>query len=406
VCPHCSQDSDCHGYRSRSFVSLLGPVRFSRHYYHCQQCHKGSFPLDSQLGLQTHDRSPATEEVACLAGVQTSNALAAEKVLTRLTGLRLSESTILRATEGAGQKVADAQAAGQTFGPAVAWDWHKDAEGKTVAYVSVDATGIGMQGPEGAKAEGRMITVGMIDNPVPEDRQRWANPEGRCPSWQARYVAQELSLVDLGVPLRKQGGQVGMDKAERWIALSDGGNGLEDFLRVNFGRVDEVILDFWHAAESLGDLAKALHPGEEKAADRWLQQWCHRLKHEGGTVVVEALKALAVGTAAARTRREEVVRYFEGQVQRMDYPRYVAKGWQIGSGPVESACKTVIGRRRKGGGMRWGEDGADAVAICEACSEGKRDNGKHSGAKTNPNFANLRDAHPLAPDRNVLFSPR
>ena len=29
----------------------------------------------------------------------------------------------------------------------------------------------------------------------------------------------------------------------------------------------------------------------------------------------------------------------------MDYPRYVANGWQIGSGPVESACKTVVANR-------------------------------------------------------------
>ena len=33
-----------------------------------------------------------------------------------------------------------------------------------------------------------------------------------------------------------------MDRAERWIALADGGAGLEDFLRDNFGRVDVVIL--------------------------------------------------------------------------------------------------------------------------------------------------------------------
>ena len=45
----------------------------------------------------------------------------------------------------------------------------------------------------------------------------------------------------------------------------------------------------------------------------------------------------------------------------MDYPRYVRNGWQIGSGPVESACKTVVGNRLKGGGMRWGKNGADAV---------------------------------------------
>lgn len=32
--------------------------------------------------------------------------------------------------------------------------------------------------------------------------------------------------------------------------------------------------------------------------------------------------------------------------------RYRANGWQIGSGPVESACKTVVANRLKGGGMR------------------------------------------------------
>jgi hypothetical protein len=44
----------------------------------------------------------------------------------------------------------------------------------------------------------------------------------------------------------------------------------------------------------------------------------------------------------------------------------VAKGWAIGSGPVESACKTAIGGRMKGAGMRWGEDGADSVGHLRA----------------------------------------
>jgi len=43
-----------------------------------------------------------------------------------------------------------------------------------------------------------------------------------------------------------------MDAAKRWVAISDGGSGLEEFLRVNFPRVEVVILDFYHAAEYLG----------------------------------------------------------------------------------------------------------------------------------------------------------
>ena len=50
----------------------------------------------------------------------------------------------------------------------------------------------------------------------------------------------------------------------------------------------------------------------------------------------------------------------------MDYPTYRAKGWTIGSGPVVSARETVIGKRMKGGGMRWGEAGADEMSHLRA----------------------------------------
>ena len=57
-----------------------------------------------------------------------------------------------------------------------------------------------------------------------------------------------------------------MDGAQRWIGLSDGGSGLEDWLGTNFGRLDAVILDFYHASEHLRDLAKAVHGAGTEAA--------------------------------------------------------------------------------------------------------------------------------------------
>ena len=58
--------------------------------------------------------------------------------------------------------------------------------------------------------------------------------------------------------------------------------------------------------------------------------------------MLETLRGLDGARAARRGQcREEVAGYFANQEHRMDYPTYVAKGWQIGSGPVESACKTV-----------------------------------------------------------------
>ncbi len=319
------------------------------------------------MGLTASDLTPGAAEAVSLCGVIVSFGEAAEDVLSRLAGLRVSEATAQRTTEAAGQELGRRLTAGETFGPARDWAWHKDAEGKTCAYVSLDATSVPQQGPEAAKADGRMATVAMIDNPIPEDRSRWAHPAGKRPPWQARYQAGLGGQATLGEPLRKQGAQVGMDRAERWIALSDGGAGLEDWLTTNFGRVEAVVLDFYHASEHLGDLAKAWHGGDAGAAQAEHSRWSHRLKHEGGRAVLDELHALDVGARpAARKVWRETTTYFENQVHRMDYPSYVAKGWQIGSGPVESACKTVVNQRLKEAGMRWREPGSDGVCHLRA----------------------------------------
>jgi hypothetical protein len=345
----------------------VGTFPLDRAYYHCRSCGVGTVPWDEALGLSRQALTPGARELVCIAGAVDSFAEAADVVLRKLAGLRVSESTVERTSEATGHDIGQRQAAGETFGASAPWSWHTDAEGKTCAYVSLDLTGLGMQGPDGGAAEGRMAAVGMVYNPVPDDPHQWAQPQGRAPRFQARYVAGLEGQASLAEPLRKQAAQVGMDQAQRWIALSDAGAGVEDLLRVNFGRVEAVILDFYHAAEHLGDLGRALYPGDEAARKGWLDPWCHRLKHEGGEVVLEALRILPPdGREGVRKVHGEVVSYFANHVHRMDYPTYLAKGWAIGSGPIESACKTVIGKRMKGGGMRWGEDGADEMCHLRA----------------------------------------
>ena len=164
---------------------------------------------------------------------------------------------------------------GSTLGRPKPWDWHKDAKGRSCAYVSIDAICVAQQAKGGGKAEGRMPYVAMIYNPIPDlpktEETRLvppaaARPSGVAARQQARYLSGLYSLDKLGPPLRKQAAQVGMEWADLWIALTDGGNGLEDFLRENFGRPDlVVILDFWHVAEYLADLAKARAPGGRRA---------------------------------------------------------------------------------------------------------------------------------------------
>ena len=327
-------------------------MRVERPYYYCKPCGAGHSPRDAALRLDDSRLSLGATQLTTLAGTISSFAEAASKALPEMSGMRVGESTVQRTAERVGARLGKTLAEGHVFGASKRWTWTKDAEGKSCAYLAADSTGVGMQGPNGAAAEGRMAAVAMVWN---------GEKEG-----EVRYVSGMAGgLAALGEPLRKQGGQVGMDKADRWVAISDGGAGIEDWFRSNFPRVEAVILDFYHAAEYLHAWIKACHPQDDGSL---VTTWCHRLKHEGGRAILDALRAFdanALGEAARTTHRETLV-YFENQSHRMDYPTYRAKGWPIGSGSVEAACKQVVNARLKGTGMRWGEPGADAICHLRA----------------------------------------
>jgi hypothetical protein len=354
-------------YRPKKIISLVGNIQLARPYYHCGYCHQGIWPWDEILCLSPERLTPAAQEITTLGGIGHSFGKAADRILYKMAGLSLSESTVERTTEAAGERLGTRLDEGEVFGPKVDWKWNQDAEGKTCAYVSVDATGIMMQGPEGAKAEGRMVNVGMIFNPQPRAQKE----KDICkPCDGVRYLAGLYTLEELGPLLRRQGAQLGMDRTDRWIALTDAGNGLDHFMEVNFPRATRIV-DFRHASEYVHDFVKAYRPGAEGAS--LADTWCHQLKHEGGAVLLAVLERLdrQPMTAAAQEQYDKALSYFRNHHSRMDYPKYLAKGWQIGTGAVESACKTVINQRLNMGSMRWGEDGSDAVSHLRAlyCSD-------------------------------------
>jgi len=83
-------------------------------------------------------------------------------------------------------------------------------------------------------------------------------------------------------------------------------------------------------SEHVAELARTIHPTDDEAFAKLHHQWCHQMKHQGGRALLAHLEALPL------------------------------------EGSVEAACKTVIGQRLKASGMRWGEDGADAVSHLRA----------------------------------------
>ena len=150
----------------------------------------------------------------------------------------------------------------------------------------------------------------------------------------------------------------------RYVGIADGARGNWDFLEP---RTETQIVDFYHAAEYLAEAADVLFAGKPQEKERWLEDRCHRLKHESGAAgaILKEMKKLSTvsRTANGHADVEDAITYFSNQNKkgRMDYAAWVEEDLPIGSGVTEAACKVIVKQRLCGSGMKWKEPGAAAV---------------------------------------------
>lgn len=345
-----------------TLTSLFGMVTYERAYYHCDACHHGVAPTDGQFHVEDR-KTLAAKELITLAGLLEPFEESAERVLHKMTGLRMSAATVRRVTECVGQALAERRKNQEIIGPPEAWSWHCDHEGNAIASASLDATGVRQQGPHAEKAEGRMAQVAAVFNPSEKPLKKKSQDRLE----RARSVSGLLSLPEIGRQLRRECQSVGVASADLVIALTDGGIGLEDCLLDALGGVAQqvvFVLDFYHASEHIHDFLKEGIPDEVRR-QRVAEEWCHQLKTQGGAVILETLGKMDLTSCSASVQEShrKLTGYLQRNVHRTEYPTSIQRGWQIGSGVIESACKSVVGRRLKGTGMRWREHGT--TALCQ-----------------------------------------
>jgi hypothetical protein len=142
----------------------------------------------------------------------------------------------------------------------------------------------------------------------------------------------------------------GVERARAVCAVQDGADWLQGF--VDGHRQDAVrILDFAHAAEYLGQVAEQGKQAGHHLPARWLPILVHQLKHHGPSRVLAHLERLEQRWHLPGIG--EALRYFRKRLPQLQYPQFLAAGWPIGSGMVESANKVVMQARLKGAGMHW-----------------------------------------------------
>jgi hypothetical protein len=142
--------------------------------------------------------------------------------------------------------------------------------------------------------------------------------------------------------------------------MGDGAEWIWNLASHHFPKATQIV-DYWHACEHIWNLRRALYPEESARGDRFAREHCRKLAERGPDSLLRALKRAKPKTMEAAEAVRIELGYFSGHRARMAYPQFRARGLMIGSGPVEAACKVVVGQRLKRAGMRWCRRGADAV---------------------------------------------
>jgi hypothetical protein len=143
----------------------------------------------------------------------------------------------------------------------------------------------------------------------------------------------------------------GFLEAKQVCAVQDGAEWIQSLIDAQ--RADAVrILDFYHAASYISDIATLVRTAGTPLAENWLDEQLHELKHHGPANVLEEVGRLLKDHPDVEDL-ETKVNYLQKREHLMHYPRFQQQRWPIGSGSVESANTCVVQQRLKGPGMHW-----------------------------------------------------
>lgn len=368
-CPRCSQPARYKQTLTTQLLTIHGPQQITGRYHYCAPCGHGFCPADQLLGIERGRR--ATRKVrAWMArfAAQAESFAAVPPLLEELRGLETSESTVERTAVEIGSALASANRVRAEAVEAAMAAEVPEAKSPRPArlYLAMDGTMCPLREPwrrdgslgklvcrYGEAKVGMAFTTGEKEGLDTEIRTRG------CTATLEDITVFTPLLLGLAREWRAS-------EAQELVVLGDGAAWIWSLVRQHFPHAVQIV-DLWHVLERLWAVAEARFGGRSQpAAKAWMQQMRGYLEADLVVTVVGELERWEAQRQAHRELREEQLTFFRGQQDRMRYGTYLARGYLVGSGPIESRCKQLVQRRLHEGGMHWREPTGEAMLAIRA----------------------------------------
>jgi hypothetical protein len=256
-------------------------------------------------------------------------------------------------------------------------------DGGEVSRLYASADGVLVPATTQQEKDKRRPTVQKKRRSLPPQKRKKLKPLGRVKKgsdqrYKQIYVTifydqdQEHRLV--GVTCKKVKGlkhllktdaaRVHLRSAQERLGVVDGAVCLRHHL--DLLPLNEVLLDFYHLSEHVGQAAAKTLGVETEPAKQWIVKVLHTLRHEGyGPFFGQLLDWRSPLRGSKRKAADELINYVASRREMILYEQCDSHGWDVGSGPMESMCG-VTTDRIKGRGRRWDLENAQAMMELEA----------------------------------------
>ena len=346
--------------RSKTFDSVLGPLRLDRAYYHCAACEVGFCPRDRALGLDGASVSPGVLRMVGRVGAMVSFE-EGHQLLGELAGVEVTAKQVEREAEALGREIAQDEKQVVALPPA------NDPVPPTL-YLGMDGTGVPVRKqelvgrarkqPDGSAKtrEVKLVTVWSA-----EKRDKKGIPVRDPGSISYSAAIESAAQKDTDDTPSQFAARV-QREAIRRVVLGDGAKWIWNLAAEHFPDAIQIV-DRFHAKQHLSDVAKSIYGAGSDLCTQWSHQRYDELAAGNIDAILSALRLHSPKDEEAR----QCIDYIENNRERMRYAQFRAQGLCTSTGVVEAGCKTVIGVRCKRAGMHWTVAGADAI-IALRCS--------------------------------------
>jgi hypothetical protein len=368
------------GRQDFTLLTINGRVRLRRRRWHSPG-EGTTTPLDGWLDLAESTISLGVRELACRLNGDGKNFDKAAANLARSAQVQLSGETLRALVETEGKRVLEAQRSGLL---PVGWSATDCRSETKTTRVYLGSDGVMVPLVTDAEKTARREKVKQKRR----RRGKKARPlRPRKPGVDQRYKefkivayydeTQAHRLVSgtrgdheaAGRLMRRQARRIRLDLADEKVGNVDGSPWIRNQVQRQSLPLDALGLDFYHLAENVHKARREIYGEDDEAGKQWAGALLHCFKHDGYEAAWQSLLEWRVGLRrGARPAADRLLNYVSERREMIQYPEFLAKGWQIGSGPTEATCKTLTARL-KGSGMRWDADNAEALMALEALTQ-------------------------------------